>query len=78
VSEKVEPLLLTAKEAAEVLRCSERQVRYMIADGSLSPVVHLGRSLRIPTATLRALVERLSVEGAARIESGGSRTTQVG
>jgi excisionase family DNA binding protein len=77
-----EKLLLTIKEAAEALSISERTVRYKIASGELAPAVHIGRSVRIPTASLHALVERLTAEAAraapAQIELRGAHTTRVG
>jgi excisionase family DNA binding protein len=46
------PLLLTVPEAAELMRCSTRQVQYLIARDGL-PVVYLGvRQRRIPRAAL--------------------------
>ena len=49
--------LLTLREAAQVLRLSERQVRRLIAGGSV-PAVQVGgrgHSIRIPEAALERL-----------------------
>jgi excisionase family DNA binding protein len=48
--------LMTAREAAEVLRCSERQIRRFIADGVL-PVLRLGRSVLIKPESIVELLE---------------------
>jgi excisionase family DNA binding protein len=45
-------LLLTVKEAAEVLAVSERTVFYLIRSGRL-PTVQIGRLRRVPLDALR-------------------------
>ena len=47
--------LMTASEVAELLQVSLRTVRRLIADGTL-PVARVGRSVRISTETLDALL----------------------
>jgi excisionase family DNA binding protein len=56
-------VLLTNKEAAALLRCSVRQVQYLIANEGL-PVVYLGtRQRRIPRVALEEWVaERVYYE----------------
>ena len=49
--------LMTVREAAEVLRCSERQVRRLISDERLS-VSRLGRRLLIKPESIVELLER--------------------
>jgi len=49
--------LMTVREAAEVLRCSERQVRRFISDDRLS-VSRLGRRLLIKPESIVELLER--------------------
>jgi excisionase family DNA binding protein len=51
-----QPLLLTIAEAAELLRCSERQIYYLIARADL-PVMKLGARTRIPRVALERWVE---------------------
>ena len=48
--------LLTVREVARLLRCSERQVRRFISDGRLS-VLHLGRRVLIKPESVIALLE---------------------
>ena len=48
---------MTVREAAEVLRCSERQVRRFISDDRLS-VSRLGRRLVIKPESIVELLER--------------------
>lgn len=59
-------LLVTTKEAADALSVSERTVRYLIANGELAPVVRIGRSVRVPVATLRKYVENRTEDVNAR------------
>jgi excisionase family DNA binding protein len=61
-----EKLLVNLKEAAATLTVSERTVRYLVARGELAPVVRIGRSVRVPVATLRKYVERLTEDAEAR------------
>lgn len=59
-------LLVNLNEAAAALSVSERMVRYLIASGELAPVVHIGRSVRVPVATLRDFVEKRTEDVTAR------------
>ncbi len=65
-----EKLLLKVEEAAEALSVSVRTLRYLIANGEVAPVVHIGRSLRIPTATLRAFVETRTAHDGTTLRTG--------
>jgi excisionase family DNA binding protein len=58
---QVEDLLLTPEEAAESLKVSRDTVYTLIRLRAL-PSVKIGRSRRIPAASLRAYVERLTEE----------------
>ena len=49
------PVLLTIAEAADALRCSPRQIYYLIERDEL-PRVHIGTWTRIPMAGLREWV----------------------
>jgi excisionase family DNA binding protein len=49
--------LLTAAEVAEFLNMSVRSVRRMLADGRL-PFVRIGRSVRVRSEALEAMIER--------------------
>lgn len=51
----VGPLLLTALQAAEMLSVGRTTVYELIATGDLE-TVHIGRSMRIPTDSVHALV----------------------
>ena len=51
-------LLLTAEEAAMVLRIGRTTVYALIKNGELRPV-HIGRSCRIPQAEVERYVRRL-------------------
>lgn len=50
---QVNPKVLTTRQAANVLQCSPRTVERLTAAGTL-PVVHIGRSARIPVEALDA------------------------
>jgi excisionase family DNA binding protein len=50
-----EPLMLTMAETAELLRVSLRQIKTMVADGSLASV-KLGRRRLVPYEVLRRSV----------------------
>ena len=50
-------LLLTYRQAAEVLGVSERSIWTLVDQGSL-PAVRFGRSVRIDPADLRAFIDR--------------------
>jgi len=74
-----EKLLLTLNEAADALSLSERTIRYLITRGELAPVVHIGRSVRIPMSSLRALVEqRMAAMAGAEVERSVGRSSRVG
>lgn len=51
------PLLLTVREAAAVLAIGRTSVYELIGSGAIA-VVHIGRSTRIPVASIRDFVER--------------------
>ncbi len=54
----IEPILLTARQAARLLNISERTLYARTADGSIS-VVRIGnRGIRYDPADLRAWIER--------------------
>ena len=52
------PLLVTAREAGQILGVSRTTVYELIAAGELESV-HIGRSMRVPVATLQDYVVRL-------------------
>ena len=54
---RVEPLLLTIRDAAYALGIGRSSFYELVARGEIR-VVHLGRSVRVPPAELRAFVER--------------------
>ena len=54
--------LLTVKEAAAILNISERQLRRLIAEGTLA-VHHLGRAIRIAPAELRRYLAQTRSSG---------------
>lgn len=58
-AEPIEPFFLTRREAAQALRIGVTQLDGLIASGDI-PAVHIGRSVRIPTAGLREYAERLT------------------
>lgn len=61
--------LLTIEECAGEWSLSVRTIRYLIARGELAPVIHIGRSVRIPASTMRVFVEeRIAAAQSARIE----------
>ena len=53
----VQPLLLTIPDAAAVLAIGRTTVYELIGSGAIS-VVHIGRSTRIPVASIHDFVER--------------------
>jgi excisionase family DNA binding protein len=55
------PALITIKQAAQVLNLGRSTIYELIADGQLE-VVHIGRSARIPTDAITALVNRLRAD----------------
>ena len=56
------PLLLTVREAAQLLRVG-RDTAYQLARSQTIPVIRLGRQFRIPKAALLAYLERQAVGG---------------
>ena len=53
-------MALTVKEAAEILRCSTKQVYKYIHNGTL-PCVFIGREIRIPKPDLIAFMRGIKV-----------------
>jgi excisionase family DNA binding protein len=52
-----EPILLTVRDAAQLLAIGRTSVYQLIADGELE-VIRIGRAARIPTAAVHAFVRR--------------------
>jgi excisionase family DNA binding protein len=59
----IEPLLLRPVEAARLLGISRSKLYQLLYAGEL-PVIHIGRSARIPLVALRAWVEAQLPAGA--------------
>ena len=58
------PLLLTAREAADVLRLSEKSLWSLTSPRGPIPVVRLGRSVRYSVASLEAwIADQLTATG---------------
>ena len=57
----IEPVLLKVTEAAAALSVGRSSVYELIQAGAL-PVVHIGRSVRIPMRAVRLYAERLEAE----------------
>jgi excisionase family DNA binding protein len=55
------PALITIKQAAQLLNLGRSTVYELIAAGQLE-VVHIGRSARIPTDAITALINRLRAD----------------
>lgn len=53
-------LLLTVEEAADALAISRTSLYVLLGKGEI-PVVHIGRSVRVPVDALSAYVARLTV-----------------
>lgn len=51
------PLLLTIAQVAQLLNIGSTKVRMLMSSGTL-PSVHIGRSVRIPEAGLRAWLKQ--------------------
>lgn len=64
--ESVTPELLTTKEAAARLRCSERTVFKLMRNGDLESIKLLG-SRRIPDDAIAACIERLREQQRQRL-----------
>ena len=56
--EKIEPLLLTPREAAKALSVCERTLYALTKAGQL-PAVHIGRAVRYDVADLRGYIDRM-------------------
>lgn len=54
-------LLLTKTELAKHLRCSERQVDKLTADGKIPSPILLGNSRRWPRSAIESWIDRLMV-----------------
>jgi excisionase family DNA binding protein len=63
---EAEPVALTAQEAAQRLRCSERSVRTLLAEDPSFPRFYLGRLVRIPARGLEAWSEEAACKERAR------------
>lgn len=46
---------LTTREVADLLRCHEETVLYLIHSGRINPVLKLGRRYRIPLTSIQSL-----------------------
>ena len=57
----MDKLLLRPSEAADVLGLGRAKVYQMCASGEL-PVIRFGRSVHVPAAQLKALIQRLADE----------------
>lgn len=57
---KTPRLLLTVEEAADALAISRTSLYVLLGRGEI-PVVHIGRSVRVPVDALNAYVARLTV-----------------
>lgn len=55
-------LLLTIPQAASRLNISRAMLYSLIAKGKGPPVIHLGRAVRVPYASLRKWVEEMEHE----------------
>lgn len=55
-------LLLTIPQAARSLNISRAMLYSLIAKGKGPPVVHLGRSVRVPAISLRKWVDEMERE----------------
>lgn len=60
---RVEKLLLRIPEVAEALGIGRSSVYELTAAGEI-PVIHIGRSVRVPADGLRTWAERLAAEQA--------------
>lgn len=56
-TESIKPLTATVKQAGEILNVSRRTVYRLIGLGHLK-VVHIGRAVRIPFASIEALIAK--------------------
>jgi excisionase family DNA binding protein len=73
-----EPVALTAHEAAQRLRCSERSVRTLLAEDPGFPRFYLGRLVRIPAKGLEAWVEEAARKERARTSRAVEALKRVG
>ncbi len=69
----VGPLLLTVREAAALLSIGRSTLYELIAEREIE-VVHIGRSVRVPQASLHAFVARRRVSGGAEEQRAASRS----
>ncbi len=71
------PIVSTASQAADVLGCSERMVRTLIANGQLEHV-KLGRLVRVPRHMLVDFLESRKSDAAPRGDALQSATPILG
>lgn len=64
MSANPEPIAYTVREAAEMVRVSERTIRRRIADGRLT-IVRIGRCVRVPRQTIIDLLSAGTLEDSA-------------
>ena len=69
--ERLTPLLVDVRQAAQILGCGRTFIYGMLQRGDL-PAVKLGRLTRVPIAALRALVE----DGGAPVGEGAVLATR--
>ncbi len=65
---RLEPLLLKATEAGELLGLGRSKVFAMVAAGEL-PVIRIGRSVRIPRQALERWIRDQTIEVGQRSEA---------
>ena len=69
------PLLLTVAQTARLLNIGSTKVRMLMSSGAL-PKVHIGRSVRIPAASLQAWLQQCEQqEGERKSQAEGSMPT---
>ncbi len=59
----VEPLLVGIEDAARIIGLGRSKTYELIREGTI-PVLHIGRSVRVPLEELRRYVQRLADEQA--------------
>lgn len=74
VSERIQDRLVTVAEGADVLGISIHTMRAWVAARKIT-AVRLGRAVRLPLASLRALIEDATVPAIADLSGRQNRTT---